>query len=75
MIMTIKAEFLVGTDITIASKKACQVATHLDVNIEFRFNDACCIAQPNSDYNQLVKDYREALTNKNIKLAIAFSRE
>lgn len=47
MNITIKAEFLAGTNIGAAFKEAIRVSKILNCTVEFKFNDVTCWGVPN----------------------------
>lgn len=71
-IMTIKAEFIAGTEITQAFFEAIRVAKILNCNIEFQFNGVTCIAEPNGDHMKGSSNYNNSLESK-VNFKIAFS--
>lgn len=52
--LTIHAEISPGATIEDAAKEACELASRLNVCIEFDFQDQPCIAMPGGDPRELV---------------------
>lgn len=70
--MTIKAEFLPGTEIEAAFAEASRVAGILGVQIEFPFNDVTCFARPGGDAKRGAEHYRREF-NSDSKYKTAFN--
>lgn len=57
-------EFMPGDNIENAFKEAVDIATRLKINVQFKFNDTACIARPNGNPENGVKEYHATLPNK-----------
>jgi hypothetical protein len=53
-----------GTDIDRACSEAVKLADHLWINVEFRFNDVVCLAQPGDKASHIVDSFHKEATKK-----------
>lgn len=53
--LSITAEFLPGTDVTVAAREAIDFANRLGVTVHYDFNDVLCIAAPGDDHKSLAE--------------------
>ncbi len=64
MQLTVKAEFLAGTDIEQACKEACDFAYKNQCNIEFDFNGITMYVRPSRNYKMYVEKYYSAVKGR-----------
>ena len=76
MDISVKVDVLAGCDISRAAQQACELATKIGVNVEFKFNDVTCVAQPNAEFTDMVGEWYLMLNNgRQYKMAFARSRK
>lgn len=68
--MTLNVDFVCGTKILDACTEAVILATRLNMNVRFDFNDVKVIAYPNVCPTALAEEYRRVLLEDSIKMAI-----
>lgn len=60
----LKLETYGGVEIDNCCKEACELATKLELTIDFEFNGVTCQAYPNTNWEDLSLNYRDAIGNK-----------
>lgn len=69
--MTLNVDFICGIKILDACAEAIMLATKLDINVRFNFNDIEVIARPNVCPTALAEEYKRVLLSEDgIKMAI-----
>lgn len=53
--LSITAEVLPGTDVTVAAREAVALANRLGVTVRYDFNGVLCIAVPGDDHESLAE--------------------
>jgi hypothetical protein len=71
--ISIKVEAAPGQDIESAARQSVELATRLGIEVHFNFNGTTCVAQPRSDYRQMVNEFNELRGDKRI-YSFAFAR-
>ena len=72
-IASIKIDFICGCTIEEACKKAIDIATKLDINVDCEFNDVNMIIFPNADLQDTLINYWVSQRSKDKhKIAVGF---